>query len=351
MNSALSTLRVVDLTGSIAGNYCSRLFQDFGATVTLAEPDGGSPVRRAAPLDGEGRSLVFRHLNAGKRIVELPEDRAGLSALIAGHDVLLVPAGLEPALRDIADERSICIEVSAFGSDGPYADWQGNEMVFQALSGMMSNNGQAGREPLYGVGNRASYAAGVAAYLTAMTALYAREGDGKGQSGHVEVAETAAAMSFPYVLQYAYNGTDRRRGDQEIPAGQVLCRGTWVCIWIYPHRFAAMCEAIDMPELLQDARFAETADRMRNWAEMFRLIQDRLRDADAEEVVARLQSAQVISACAYRPSELLGNPHLKARRYWEGPDPDGHPRLGPPVRFSRTPRARWESGETTEAAE
>ncbi|WP_274425163.1 CoA transferase [Chelativorans sp. YIM 93263] len=340
MSSPFSSLHVVDLSGSIAGNYCSRLFLDFGAQVTLAEPENGASVRHVPPFDKDRRSLAFHHLNTGKRVVDLPKSKAELADLVAGADVAIVPQGFKDEIAKLAGDRCVCVEVSAFGADGPYAGWQANEMVHQALSGMMSNNGEPGREPLYGVGNRASYAGGVAAYITAMVGLFTREDDGQGQKASVDVAETAAAMCFPYVLQYFYNGTNRRRGDQDIPAGQVLCEGTWVCIWIYPHRFAAMCKALGLSQLIDDPRFAQVADRVKNWAEMFDIIQDHVRDEDAEDVVSRLQEAQVISACAYRPSELLENPHLAARQYWDGPDAQGLPRLGAPFRLSRMPRSR-----------
>ena len=105
------------------------------------------------------------------------------------------------------------MSVSAFGKDGPLAHWKGPEIVLQALSGMMNNNGEFGREPLYGVGERASFAAGLGAYVGAMTALHARGIDGPGQTVSVDAAETAAAMCFPYVLQHIYNGSVHSRRD------------------------------------------------------------------------------------------------------------------------------------------
>ncbi|WEX09107.1 CoA transferase [Chelativorans sp. AA-79] len=353
MAAALGAFRVIDLSGSIAGQYCSRLFADFGANVVLAEPAGGSPVRRIGPFDEAGRSLTFFHLNFGKEIVDLPPSSDALSQLLENADVVVVPAGVAGEIQAVAADDCICVEVSSFGADGPYRDWKGSELVYQAISGMMANNGEGGREPLYGVGNRASYAAGVAAYISAATALYARARGAGGQVARADVAETAAAMCFPYVLQYAYNGTDRRRGDQEIPAGQVLCRGTWVCIWIYPHRFRALCETLRLESLPDDPRFANPAARARNWSALFDIIQEHLRNEDAEDVVRRLQEAQVIAACAYRPTELLNSPHLAARSYWEGfsDEAGDHLILGPPFRMSRTPRRRSAGNAIAGAAE
>ena len=138
---------------------------------------------------------------------------------------------------------------------------------------MMISNGIRGREPLYGTGNRASCAAGQAAYIQILASLRARRQTGRGDTIRIDAAETAAAMSFPYVLQAIYNGTDRRRGDQDIPAGQVLCRGSWVCLWVYSNRFAALCRALGLEACLIDPRFAEVPVRQKNWPAFFDLVQ------------------------------------------------------------------------------
>ncbi|SCY43111.1 CoA transferase [Paracoccus tibetensis] len=342
MITALERFRVIDLSETVAGQFCCRLMADYGASVTLIEPAEGSALRCQAPMAMSGDSLVFRHLNHGKILHRLRSGATSseLAELAAEADLAVVPAGFDAdAIRSVNGD-CVIVEVSDFGTDGPYKDWQGGEMIVQALSGMMNNNGEAGRPPLFGTGQRAAYAAGLAAYISAIALLLARDKGGATRHASVDVAETAAAMSFPYVLQHAYNGTDRRRGDQEIPAGQVLCRGTWVCIWVYPFRFSAMCRTLGLECLIDDPRFAEPVTRTRNWAALFDEIQEALVDRDAEEVVRHLQDAQVIAACAYRSSELAQNPHLEARGFWETVRMEGAEVqvLGRPFRMSRAPQ-------------
>lgn len=338
IESALQGLHVLDLSTDMAGQYCARLFADNGADVVLIEPEAGHPLRAKGPFDRDGASLALQHLTQGKRRVSPSEARGLLSC----SDVVVAPAEQVRALQEELSARAVLVGVSTFGVDGPFRDWKGPEIVVQALSGMMNNNGQPGRPPLFGVGERASYAAGVAGYAAALAALLARDGvapgrgSGRGQVVEVDVVETAAAMCFPYVMQYAYNGTDRRRGDQDIPAMQVHCRGIWICIWIYPFRFAAMCKTLGLDHLTEDPRFARAADRSANWADLTGEVQRVLHDADAEDVVARLQEAQVIAAVAYRPGELIGSPHLQARNYWRTVQTENGPRmaLGPAFRLS-----------------
>jgi len=338
--AALAAYRVVDLSDSVGGQFCARLFADMGADVTLAEPAGGSATRRMEPFDRRGRSLQFFHLNYNKKILALSETGDEVDGLLRAADVVVTSGGFDERRALALDPDVVLVQVTPFGTDGPLRHWKAPEIVLQALSGMMNSNGTPGREPLYGVGQRASYAAGVAAYAGALAALYARNAGAGGQRVAVDAAETAAAMCFPYVLQYIYNGTDRRRGDQDIPAGQVMCRDGWVCIWVYNHRFTALCRTLGLEALIDDPRFADPRERSRNWDAFFALVQEKVADREAQEVVASLQAAQVIAAKASRPSELAESPHLAARGYWETIMHDGEPRrvLGPPFRMGLTPR-------------
>lgn len=329
MTGALADLVVVDRSDTVAGQYCARLFADFGASVYLAEPEGGSPVRATGPFDASGGSLAFLHLNLGKR--SGPPPRA--------PDVVVCGPDEAPATLRAEDPRVVAVRVTAFGDDGPMAGWRGPEMVLQASSGMMIANGVRGREPLYGTGERASYAAGLAAYIQVLASLRARRRTGLGDTIRIDAAEVAAAMCFPYSLQAFYNGSDRRRGDQEIPAGQVLCRGAWVCIWVYSNRFERLCRALGLEACLTDRRFAEVPVRVRHWPAFFALVQERVADREPDAFVAELQGLDIISARAYRPSELRASVHLAARGYWRKLVVDGveHVVLGPPFRMSRTP--------------
>ncbi|WP_162183321.1 CaiB/BaiF CoA transferase family protein [Neorhizobium vignae] len=342
MSKALDGLRVVDLSNTLAGQYCARLLADFGADVTLVEPPEGSPIRQMPPFSvaEPGLSLRFWHLNTGKRSIILDQTDTGgqemLNAMLSAADIAILPEDFDA--ENIAHLNRACIAacVTAFGGDGPLKEWRGPEIVLQALSGMMNNNGAYGREPLYGVGERASFAAGQAAYIGIMAALHERHSSGLGQVVTVDAAETAAAMCFPYVMRHIYNGSIHTRKDQTIPAGQVKCGDGWVCIWIYNHRWRAVCTALDLLSLEADPRFSEPQVRRVNWETLYEIIQDKVKDWSAEELVDRLQKAQIIAAKAYRPSEQIHNRHLSGRHYWE--KVEGGLILGPPFRLSATPR-------------
>ncbi|MET0429407.1 MAG: CoA transferase [Microvirga sp.] len=344
-SGALSRLVVLDCSDTVAGQFCARLFADFGASVTLLEPSAGSPIRRLPPFDRrDAGSLLFFHLNTGKRSVILDRTTAQgavqFAERLAGADVVILPPAEDGApLREI-NPRLVTASVTPFGTSGPLAGWQATEMILQALSGMMHNNGDPGREPLYGCGERASYAAGLAAYIGTLAALYARGRGASGQDVTIDSSQTAASMGFPYVMQHIYNGAIRSRGEQIAPVGQVRCRDGWVCIWIYNHRFAAAVRALGLDQLVEDPRFSAPASRQAHWPALIALIQECVADRAADDLVAGMQAADVIAARASRPTDLVRDPHLAARRFWESVEtPDGpRPILGPPYRLSRTPR-------------
>ncbi len=330
------------MSDSIAGQYCGRLLADHGATVTLIEPPEGSPIRRAAPLsvDTPGESLMFRHLNAGKRSIAIDLAKTGAQRLrdelMSRADIIILPPGAARKEFAAIGAQTVVVRIDDFAPETSLGHWRGPEIVIQALSGMMHNNGAHGREPLYGYGERSAFAAGLAAYIGALAALYVRPTIGRGQDVLIDRAETAAAMAFPYVMQFLYSGHDRLRSELSITAGQALCRDGWVCIWIYNFRWRALCETLGLAHLISDPRFADPLTRKANWSALFEIIQSVVADRLADEVVDALQQAQVIAAKAPGLTELRDHPHLIARDYWRRAGDERI--LGPAWRFSRTPR-------------
>jgi crotonobetainyl-CoA:carnitine CoA-transferase CaiB-like acyl-CoA transferase len=114
MPGALEGFKVVDASEAIGGQYCARLFADYGADVTLVEPKAGSVVRGMPPFstrqDGH-ESLLFFHLNLGKRSICLDlasEDGERIfRGLLRDADVAILPEDLER--RFAPDIGSRCI--------------------------------------------------------------------------------------------------------------------------------------------------------------------------------------------------------------------------------------------------
>ena len=346
METALDGLRVVDLSESIAGQFCARLLADYGAEVLLLEPSAGSAIRRRGPFSGrDGTSLLFRHLNTGKRslAVDVGSAEGGrvLSELAARADVVVAPPTTIDA--DALVRRSpglvVCL-VSDFGAGSVYERWTGSELIHQALSGVMFVTGEADRPPLYGLGQRASYAGGVTAYITILAALEARSATGRGQVVEATVAEAVAAMAPPDgAMQFAYSGRYARRGHYPNPIALLRCRDGWVVVFAL-RNWAALCHAFGAEDLVDDERFATPAARVQRSAEWRALIQERARRLDVDDVMHRAQRGKVSIGRVMTPSDLRACPHLEARSFWETVDAEGESRpvLGPVFQMSETPR-------------
>jgi crotonobetainyl-CoA:carnitine CoA-transferase CaiB-like acyl-CoA transferase len=347
MPEALQGLRVLDLSENVAGQFCGRMLADYGAEVTLIEPPGGSAVRSIGPFDPAGQqdSLLFFHVNLGKRSLVLDATtatgRALLLRLAGKADVAIVGRDADVEALHAANPNCVICVVSPFGRDGPWRDWHGTEMIYQALSGMMNHNGVSTREPLFGCGQRASHAAGIASYIAVLAALHARAEVG-GQVVSIDIAETASSMWYPYAVIHAYSGWLEQRGERGTPVGQVQCSdGDWVCIWVRGEQWAAVGAALQRPDLVHDPRFATGGERQKNWRTFMAIMQDIAATCTSDEFLARWQAQRLIGSKAYRPTELLEHPHLLERGYWETVETaDGkRPILGPQFRMSETPRA------------
>ena len=348
MSAALAGLTVLDASESIAGQFCGRLFADHGAQVTLIEPPQGSALRRMGPFDpnndGVG-SMLFFHLNLGKGSITLDlATAAGRQSLIErarSADVIIASTALDREALTAANPGCVICVVSDFGDDGPYRDWRGSEMIFQALSGMMYNNGDKGREPLYGVAHRTCCASGVGAYITALAALHARRKLGLGQIAFLDVAHNTASMAPPNTLMWNYSGILEERGERTSPFTMLQCSDGWVGMWVHAHTFKNMCQELERPDWLTDPRFEKPKDRLANLRKLMAEVQDHVKNWTSGDVLNRLLKGRLVAAKAYTPNQLYsGCEHLQERNYWETVQtPSGaRPILGPAWRMSSTPR-------------
>ncbi|MGH8987475.1 MAG: CoA transferase [Acidimicrobiales bacterium] len=342
----LGRLRVLDLSQSVAGQFCARLFADHGAQVTLVEPPAGSATRIKPPRvrgeDGEVWSALFWHVNLGKRSepVDTTNERGlrFVGRLAAGADVVVADNDLlGDAARSGLWGRALCW-FSTFGKEGPWADWRGDEMIVQAMAGTMNENRCANREPLYGCGDRASYASGVIGYMESLAVLL------RGERAHtvidVSVAETAASMSYNRVTQYSYSRCTGEGEQRTSPTAIIRCADSWVHIFAAADRWAGLCRALGLPELADDPRFCTSRERLRNWPEFEVLAGQRLQIRRGRDIVEAAQREKAIVAECRSPKALFTDPQLQARRFWDRSDDHGWPvlpRLGPMFRLRGTP--------------
>lgn len=349
MDTALDGLRVLDLSDTIAGQYCTRLMADYGAEVWLIEPPAGSATRRQGPFRAASTrpddSLLFWHLNTGKRSCVLdwrqPSGRDLVHQLARQADVVVAdPVLADAELLDLNSRLIVC-RLSEFGTSGPHAGWHGSEMIFQALSGVMLLNGEVEHVPLYGVGYRALYSCALTAYVAVLAALYARERTGTGQLVDVDVLETVCAMNGPAAARYLYNGTYQVRERVPSLVGLLKCRDSWLVLYAArPDDWKNVCRIFGLEEYTDDPRFVSLGARSANWQAGFALLQDKALMMTADTILEAARRNKVPVSRVMDPEALLGNEHLRARNYWESlATPEGtRTILGPAFRMGASPR-------------
>lgn len=224
--SPLSPYRVLDLTDE-RGHFAGQLLAALGADVIAVEPPQGMRARRLGPFVGDEpdpeRSLTHHACNRGKRSIVLdldrPSDHARLLELVDGADVLLesaVPGALarRGLAHDVLAARNPALvhtSITAFGQDGPKAQWPATDVTVLASSCALVLNGDSDRPPVRLVVPQAFAMASAVAACATLIALAERASSGRGQ--HVDVAAQTAAMLAVQasVLTDAVGSTSLRR--------------------------------------------------------------------------------------------------------------------------------------------
>jgi crotonobetainyl-CoA:carnitine CoA-transferase CaiB-like acyl-CoA transferase len=339
----LSGLRVLDLGQVYAGPTCARILCDLGADVIKIEGLNRIDItRNFAILDNDtqddywNRSHYFLFRNAGKKSLTLDfqEPRAIelFKQLVAHADIVvesftprvLSQHGLDyEPLREIKPDL-IMISLSGYGQNGPWRDYAAYGMGLEPASGISSITGYRGGDPLRtGISFTDPYS-GIMGAGAVLAALHYRRRTGKGQ--HIDLSEQEAAIPVcGYALMdYALNGREPERiGNRSpwfAPQGCYPCRGedNWLVLTIRnDEEWQAFCNAAGHPEWAEDERLADVLGRHRHQDELDELITSWTRDQDHIEATHLLQNASVTAAAVLNPKQVLLDPHLRERGYFD----------------------------------
>ncbi len=355
---------VLDLSDNIAGAYCGRLLAGFGADVMKVEPSGvGDWARGIGPFPGDvshpEKSGLFLHLNAGKRSVllnwESGEGRETLRRLAAKADIVIetCPPGYMDSVGSgfdrlkVVNPSLVMTSITPFGQTGPYRGFRATDFGVFAMSGRMYVHGLPERTPLPYAPDVVWYQVAATAAAATMGALFASRREGVGQQVDISAQEALIGNVDSRNLFYAYTGvkTSRERWPGGIPQGAYPCLDGYVVMGVgYDLYFQRLCEAMGMPEVAEDPRFAESENRSRNAEEFDALFIEWLMQHTKQEVFELCQAHKVMCAPVLSFEELLEDPQLEARGYFSRMEHRGVgelPELGAPVKMSETP---WLTG-------
>lgn len=330
----LEGITVVSVEHAIAAPFCTRHLADLGARVIKVERPGSGDFARTYDERARGLASHFVWVNRSKESLALdlkaPADRDLLLKLLARSDVFvqnLAPGaaerlGLGYESLSKLNPRLIVCDISGYGENGPYSDKKAYDLLIQSESGFLSVTG-TDAEPAKSGCSIADISAGMYAYSTILAALIQRGRTGKGTRIEVSMLETMSEwMGFP--LYYALDGLPPpvRSGASHasiFPYGPFASGdGRTVMIGIQNEReWANFCDKVlQMPALKVDPRFDTNTKRSNDRAELTRIILQVFASLSADEVIEKLDAADVANAVVRNMSQVWEHPQLKARERW-----------------------------------
>ena len=346
----LDGVKVITLEHAIAAPFCTRQLADLGARVIKIERPGVGDFARAYDERVHGMASHFVWCNRSKESLTLdvkaPQANEILERLLEDTDVLvqnLAPGaaarlGLSFEALHEKYPRLIVCNISGYGSDGSYRDKKAYDLLIQSESGFLSITGDPDSPAKAGC-SIADIAAGMYAYTNILSALLQRGKTGLGKDIDVSMLESMVEwMSYP--MYYAFEGAPPppRAGAAHatiypygpFPAGDAKT----VMLGLQNEReWAAFCSQVLLaPELATDPRFNSNSKRTAARLELRDIIVAAFRELTSEEVISRLDAAQIANARMNDMADVWSHPQLQERNRWVTVDsPAGQiPALLPP---------------------
>lgn len=337
----LSDISVLDLSQGVAGPFAAKFLAGLGAEVIKVEPPGtGDTSRQARPFLGDGddveSSALFSYLNTSKKSVTLSLDISSqaqsLKQLAEKSDILVesyAPGYLESlglgyeALSKINPDL-IYVSVTPFGQSGPYRDYKGDDIVAQAIGGLMYTVGVPEREPLKVGGEACSYTIGIAAFSATMLALHVRDEEDFGQHVDISAMDVMAVAQIHSSINYQFGREPLRR-----PTNLVQAQDGWVSpgldTGVQAATWPKVCELMGVPEMVDDPKFTTPEARRANSQELLGVIAAWVGTKPKEEVYHTLQALRTITGYVATVEDLLVSRQMVDRQYFQ---PIEHPSLG-----------------------
>lgn len=327
----LAGVRVLDLTHFIAGPYGTQFLGDLGADVIKIESPEGGDLGRGAGVDFiGGESLHFWSVNRNKRSVVLDlkstRGRDIFIELVRQADVVFDnfrPGVLERLRLDHehlskVNEGIVCTSVSAYGQDGPLRLQPGYDLSIQAMSGVMSITGEADGNPVRCGAPIGDLVGGMVGAMGTMAALLERRTTGRGQKVDVALLDAQVSLLIYWATIYLNEGSmPERVGSGHptiVPYGQFATKDSNIVVAVFGDEFfRRFCDAIGLPELIADERFATNPGRVRHREEILDPIARVMSQRTSSDWLELLKQAGIPAAPVNSLEEALLHPQVQHR--------------------------------------
>src|SRR5271156_5866969 len=348
----LSGVRVIDFTQVMLGPSATQVLADYGADVIKIErPGAGDLSRTSIPDDPDGmNNPVFRSLNRNKRSIALdlrkPEGKAIIHDLAREADVVVnnfragvmerMGFGYEELAR--INPRIICAFGSGFGQNGPLAHKGGQDVLAQALSGVMRRKCNDDEPLTVYATSLCDYTAGMHLVQAILLALLQREKTGRGQQVAVSLFESMLAMQMQEAEMWLQSGRHFSWGSYPLTGGFETTDGALALVGAFKtNPLRGLCAALGLHDLSADQRYATFAGQVAHKAELQAMFRERFASNTTEYWLAQLDGRDLLCAPVLTLAEALGHDQTKANGTGGTLNGEGGalPLLGPPPPLTR----------------
>jgi crotonobetainyl-CoA:carnitine CoA-transferase CaiB-like acyl-CoA transferase len=318
----LDGIRVIDFTQVMMGPVCTQMLADHGADVIKIERKGAGDLSRStfAPVAGEDNP-IFCSLNRNKRSVEIDlrdaQQMELVKALIAGADVVTnnfragvmerLGLGYEDCRR--LNPRIVYAVGTGFGETGPYAHKGGQDVLAQALTGVMARRADASVPVSIYPTALADYTAGMHMVQGILLALLQRERTGEGQKIAVSLYNSMLSMQMQEAAMVMMEDSEVNWAAMPLSGVFDTQSGPLVLVGAFKaNPLRDICTALGLEDLSLDARFSGMAVQFTNKAELHGIFRERFASNTREHWLARLEEQDLLSAPVRDMREALVDP-------------------------------------------
>lgn len=365
--TALHGLKVIDLSRVLGGPLCAQILGDHGAHVIKVEGPSGDETRTWGPPFKDGMASYFAGINRNKHTICIdlsrPEGREVVLGLLADADVLIEnfkTGTLERWGMGFSEvlakrfPRLIHCRITGFGDTGPLGGMAGYDAAVQALSGLMSINGEPAGQPTRMGVPIVDVTTALNATIGILLALTERARSGLGQQVESTLFDCALSALYPHSINTLFTEKAPQRsgnGHPNIAPYDSYATGSEPIFLAVGNngQFARLCHAVDRADMLEDPRFVTNATRAAHRFELKTELESAFSHYDAKALFSKLTKIDVPCGVIHNVVEALAHPHTAHRAMVA--EIGTHRSIASPVKLSRTPAsyrsAPQEIGEST----
>ncbi|KAA0240750.1 CoA transferase [bacterium] len=331
MTSPLAGIRILDFTRYQQGPFATVMLGDMGAEVIKIEETTIGDYGRRVWRERDGFSAFWESLNRGKKSVciDLRTDAGRELALKLGETSDVVMENFRPGTMEgwglgyddfrARNPRIIYGQATGWGTKGPMAGLPSFDQIAQAFSGYAQQcGGGIGTRPEVPFPGVADQTGAMNFAFGILTALFVRERTGVGQKVDVSLLGTQLALQAPALLHALHFGQERAREFRASPTtGQYECAdGRWVMIVGIDQKFwPRIANALQVPHLIEDPRFATGHPRYVNKDELESLLEQAFRACPSAYWLDRLREHDVPASLVRNYAEVAGDEQIAMNGY------------------------------------